>query len=585
MKQFFCFLIIFSLFFLAYAERRSKREKSSDISINLLEVINSPESSLQQKEEPVSQDTTSIQVPTDKTDEQADQVQSEAKIVKEDTQNDKKIEPNEDRPEIPKKKEKEKSFNIFKLFSKKHQENDSVSSDEPIEKSNTIQNQTSQDIEKDSIVDKEVANLDGNKSEPSQAKEKEKRFNIFKLFSKKHQESNSVTSDEPVEENKTIQDQTPQENKNDLINDKEITNHQEKVLEQNEENHKNEKFKFLKFFSKKHKSDKDSSTLVETNTKELEEIENTPKANSKSNLRQNKKGRFSFRRLFRRDNENTTLVKSSADGKSDITIKYPIDPSKIKDITVEKKKIVTFETGIIQKVGQEKDKLNKPGKYKRNNLDSGLLLPIHNGQNLETHQYPIQVLFKNGSLLMMDKFSNMYVDQVYDLQELVLKKGRLRLKTSKSSWTIRAKQFILYISPGSDLICDVTGNLITQIYCFDGKLKLISDHIHKSELVQGQWVSFGIEEPTVLDIPEETSSFLKDKFVIKKEKEYQNLLLASVDYESRKDIWPKENKTYAGIVCSYCSYAFDKNTKPWTFCPRCQKPLVSIESIGWQLQN
>lgn len=235
--------------------------------------------------------------------------------------------------------------------------------------------------------------------------------------------------------------------------------------------------------------------------------------------------------------------------------------------------------GVIGEVqGNKVGPFSRPGKYDLSGTQTGLLLPINNKDELNTKEDIVSVIMKQPALMSVDSYSSLSVHKVISINEIILKRGRFRLKTLDKAglWTIRGRETLLSLSENSDVVFDMTGTLITKIFVLAGEGHCLPKLGEKPIKVQaGQMVYNGLSEIKTMDISEEQKSFFEQRFSLASEESLTAKLDAAGVFSSRSNKnWPLDSKIYSGILCTNCSYAFDSREAYYDVCPVCHTSLI-----------
>ena len=142
---------------------------------------------------------------------------------------------------------------------------------------------------------------------------------------------------------------------------------------------------------------------------------------------------------------------------------------------------------------------------------SNELYAMDAGGVLSSTDYPVQRLFKQAALLSVDGKTEFKIQKIFEIQELILSKGRVRIKLlgSDNVWTVRNRDMILNISGNADVIVDMLGSLITRVFVLEGEARCTcSCNLKTYELTTGQHFSIGINDPIQTIINTSTRDYL-----------------------------------------------------------------------------
>jgi DNA-directed RNA polymerase subunit RPC12/RpoP len=235
--------------------------------------------------------------------------------------------------------------------------------------------------------------------------------------------------------------------------------------------------------------------------------------------------------------------------------------------------------GVVSKVeGDSVGPFKTHGQYELETARTGLLLPLGEGNRLCTTDYPVQLVLKKPALLSVDRKTEFRIQRILDINELQLSLGRLRLKLLDGAglWTIRARDLSLSLSANSDVAIDLTGDLITRVFILSGEAYCMPKEGQEPLLLKsGEHLSVGFNDFNKSNISASTEKFLNDYLTFSDIEVYAHKMMAAESFSKLGNLnWPLEGKTYSGILCSECGYAFDLQDQAYTFCPHCQEPLV-----------
>jgi len=223
-------------------------------------------------------------------------------------------------------------------------------------------------------------------------------------------------------------------------------------------------------------------------------------------------------------------------------------------------------------------------KYKLNDYSTGLLMPLLDGDFLETesNQIHINLLAKKkgskGIDLKLGKFSNLYIDSVYNINYAILRKGRVRVRVGEGiNFFISTRDNRVHLDEGDDVVIDLTGNMLTKIITIAGEVQVFDDT---------QYSDLTLEEGTILKVGMgKTNEVSNDAHIeILKEKfnfvDFQNLNERHIIARefSKSDItWPYTSKQPLGKSCEHCHYVFKNNDLDRQWCPHCYKKIPNPE--------
>ena len=228
--------------------------------------------------------------------------------------------------------------------------------------------------------------------------------------------------------------------------------------------------------------------------------------------------------------------------------------------------------------GEQRGPFKEAGKYEIEKHRTGLLLPLGEGNRLRTTDYPVQLILKKPALLSVDRQTEFQIQKILDIHELILSKGRIRLKLLDQSglWTIRGRDMSLNLLGNADVAVDVTGDLITRVFILDGEAACMpSDASEPFHLKAGDHLSIGLGDTHQSEISSSTRDFLTSFLTFSVVEDYAKKMMAAEAYVKGGNLqWPIEGKVYSGVLCSFCGYAFGQKDQAYTYCPHCQQPLV-----------
>lgn len=221
----------------------------------------------------------------------------------------------------------------------------------------------------------------------------------------------------------------------------------------------------------------------------------------------------------------------------------------------------------------------KIGPYQVNERSTGLLLPVGSNNRIKTKDNQIEIVLKKPALLSVDKNSSLYLQKILDIHEIILEKGRVRLKLVEGSglWTLRGRDISISLTPGTDLAMDMTGTLITRVFVFEGAAHCMEATGKKPKLLKaGQQISIGLNDSVTSETRPQTSEFLQSYLNLSGIDGQEEIIIAAAHaFEERPHVqWPVQDKYYNGVLCTECSYAFGKREQALTHCPECKTPLI-----------
>lgn len=435
------------------------------------------------------------------------------------------LEVNEDSAEVTQtedpKKERKSFAESFKSIFKRSKSPETVSEDEIKEDTGTIVEAKDKDI---NPTDKPTSVANKNPEKPNMEKVSEK--------------ADTVTEETPVKEEAPA---------------KEIAKVEEP---QKEKKSFSESFKSI--FKK---SDKGKTTVAESD---------------KTATQSKKRGfRNPFQNFWKKSSQDEK-TKKTASKSSNFH-----DPKQISKPEYDEPADKEAALGVVGEVkGDQIGPFSRPGKYDLSGTQTGLLLPINNKDELNTKEGIVSVIMKQPALMSVDSYSSLSIHKVISINEIILKRGRFRLKTLDKAglWTIRGRETLLSLSENSDVIFDMTGTLITKIFVLSGEAHCLPKLGEKPiKLQAGQMVHSGLSETKTMDISDEQNSFFESRFSLISEENLTAKLDAAGVFSSRRDKnWPMDSKIYSGILCTNCSYAFDTREDYYDVCPVCHTSLVEI---------
>ena len=240
------------------------------------------------------------------------------------------------------------------------------------------------------------------------------------------------------------------------------------------------------------------------------------------------------------------------------------------------------EVGVIAEVhGDEVGPFKKPGFYSLNNKTKGLLMPLGDGRHLSTDAHRLQVLMKNPALLSVDEKSSVRIQEVLNITEVLIDKGRVRLKLLDNAglWTIRGRDMNLSLAPDSDVVVDMLGRFVTRIFVLDGEAQCLPKTGGEPVTVKkGEMLRIGLDDVVTSDFNSGTSDFLSKHLAFSEAELYGKKMIAAGAFSQRGKLqWPMDEKIYSGAVCSTCGYAFDRRQPSFRYCPHCQASLFEGE--------
>ena len=231
--------------------------------------------------------------------------------------------------------------------------------------------------------------------------------------------------------------------------------------------------------------------------------------------------------------------------------------------------------------GEQRGPFKDAGQYEIEKHRTGLLLPLGEGNRLCTTDYPVQLILKKPALLSVDRRTEFQIQKILDIHELILSKGRIRLKLLDESgfWTIRGRDMSLNLMGNADVAVDATGDLITRIFILEGEAACMPSEGDKPfHLKAGEHLSIGLGDAHQSDISSSTRDFLVGFLTFSEVDAYAKKMMAAESYIKGGNLkWPSEDKEYSGVLCSHCGYAFGQQDKAFMYCPHCNKPLVSTK--------
>jgi len=235
--------------------------------------------------------------------------------------------------------------------------------------------------------------------------------------------------------------------------------------------------------------------------------------------------------------------------------------------------------GVVGEIeGKKVGPFERPGKYELSGTQTGLLLPISDKDELNTKANAVAVIMKQPALMSVDSYSSLSAHKVITINEIILKRGRFRLKTLDNAglWTIRGREMMLSLASNTDVVFDLTGTLITKVFVLEGKAHCLPKLGEKPiDLEAGQMFMDGLSDSKVSSIEADQIAFLNQHFNLSSEEELSEKLMAAGVFKSRLDKnWPYDSKIYSGILCTNCSYAFDSRENYFDVCPSCHVKLM-----------
>jgi len=237
--------------------------------------------------------------------------------------------------------------------------------------------------------------------------------------------------------------------------------------------------------------------------------------------------------------------------------------------------------GVVSEViGTEKGPFREPGKYQVSQKITGLLLPVGNGQLIQTKDHRIQMILKKPVLISTDQNTRFKIEKILEIHELVLEKGRIRIKVLKDAglWTVRGRDMSMSLAPNSDVVVDSIGSMITRVTVLEGEVHCLPTHGQEPKLIEsGKTLSLGLAGTDLQDSSSQKLEFLKSHLSISSMESYQKKLSSAQFFQNYPKEWPLERKLYSGALCTQCGYGFDTREQPFSHCPSCHEPLLSPE--------
>ena len=259
-----------------------------------------------------------------------------------------------------------------------------------------------------------------------------------------------------------------------------------------------------------------------------------------------------------------------------ITTHDPVESRSTNDVVAE-----TPALGVVSEVkSTAKGPFKQIGPYSVNDRDTGLLLPIGDNNTIKTSDHQIEVMLKQPALMSIDKRSSVRLVKVLDIHELMVEKGRVRIKLVENSglWTVRGRDISLSLNPMADVIVDMTGSLITRVFILEGSAYCMESTGKKPNLVEaGEHMSIGLNDSLRSQTKDGTIEYLKTYLTLSdvENKERDVIAAAHAFHREAFATWPVANKFYSGVMCTNCSYAFGKEEEAFTHCPECHVSLIT----------
>ena len=253
------------------------------------------------------------------------------------------------------------------------------------------------------------------------------------------------------------------------------------------------------------------------------------------------------------------------------------NPSKGQQI----KELSPDHLGVVSQVkGSKEGPFRKPGNYQISEKSTGLLLPVGQGQLIQTKDHQIQMILKKPVLISMDQHTQFKIQKILDIHEVALEKGRLRIKLLKDAglWTLRSRDMSLSLAPSSDVNVDMTGSMITRVTVIEGEAHCLPIHDQEPKrIIGGQTMTLGLTQNNIEEASDEKLTFLKKHLNISSVEDYQKKLSSAQAFETYSQEWPLNQKVFSGALCTQCGYGFDTREQPFSHCPSCHEPILSQE--------